>query len=333
MFESSRPDQFFNSSSLQRCFMLSSLRHHFRFSRTLASILVLIVMAGCSSLDMLNAVTGKPNVAPVTLGYGASPRQRIDIYSYQVPGKANDGLVNPVSAARAADEPKLKPVVIFFYGGSWTYGSRQDYSFVAKAFLDQGYVVAIPDYRLSPEVTYPVFLQDSAAAVKKVIDTAREFGGDPDRIVLMGHSAGAYNAAMVAMDKRLLSDSDRRHIRGVIGLASPVNFLPIQLPEARVAFNWPNTPQDSQPIEHVSSDSPPMLLMIAPHDRLVDPVINSEQLAKKLQNAGVYVRLEQYELPLRLINHTSLVGTLSPSFQFAAPTMAHAREFLERVTR
>lgn len=292
----------------------------------------LLVLVGCSSLDTLNALTGRPTVAPVTLEYGGLPRQRVDIYSMPSSAAPLSG-VNAMSTARAAGERTLKPVVIFFYGGSWTYGSRQDYSFVAKAFLDAGYVVAIPDYRLSPEVTYPVFLHDSAAAVRKVIEQAREFGGDPDRIVLMGHSAGAYNAAMVAMDKRLLPDTDRRRIRGVVGLASPVNFLPIQLPQARVAFNWPNTPADSQPIEHVSRDSPPMFLAVTPSDRLVDPVLNSGALAKKLQSAGVYVRLESYELPLRLINHTSLVGTLSPTFQFATPTMTHVREFIERVTR
>lgn len=288
----------------------------------------LALLAGCTNLDALNALSAKPSVTPQTVDYGDLPRQKIDIY---VPAP-NAPATNMVASARAAGDAMLRPIVIFFYGGSWTYGSRQDYAFVAKAFLDEGFVVAIPDYRLSPEVVYPVFLQDSAAAVKKVIEKAREFGGDPSRVVLMGHSAGAYNAAMVALDKRLLSDTDRRAICGVVGLATPLNFLPIQLPAARVAFSWPNTPPDSQPIAHVSADSPPMLLITARHDPLVDPEINTRAMAQKLAAAGVSVQVETIDGPLGLIGHASLVATLSSRFSFLAPTLARTKDFLEQVT-
>jgi len=268
-------------------------------------------LTGCSSLDMLNAFTPSPSGRPVTLSYGSSERQRVDVYQ----------------------AGRRKPLVIFFYGGSWNSGSRTDYRFVARAFNDLGYSVAIPDYRLTPEALYPDFLKDSAQAISLMINRAEEFGADPQRVILVGHSAGAYNAMMVALDQRWLSPEDRQRIRGVIGLASPVNFLPIQLPAARLAFHWPNTPRDSQPIEHVSSSSPPILFINANNDPLVDPRINSIAMAEKLRAANVYVEVENFDGPLGMINHARLVATLSPTFQFLSPTLDKSRVFIERVTR
>jgi len=268
-------------------------------------------LSGCSSLDMVNAFTPSPNGLPVTLSYGSSERQRVDVYQ----------------------AGRRKPLVIFFYGGSWNSGSRTDYRFVARAFNELGYSVAIPDYRLTPEALYPDFLKDSAQAISLLINRAEEFGADPQRVILVGHSAGAYNAMMVALDQRWLSPEDRQRIRGVIGLASPVNFLPIQLPAARLAFHWPNTPRNSQPIEHVSSSSPPILFINANNDPLVDPRINSIAMAEKLRAANVYVEVENFDGPLGMINHARLVATLSPTFQFLSPTLDKSRVFIERVSR
>ena len=268
-------------------------------------------LSGCSSLDMVNAFTPSPNGLPVTLSYGSSERQRVDVYQ----------------------AGRRKPLVIFFYGGSWNSGSRTDYRFVARAFNDLGYSVAIPDYRLTPEALYPDFLKDSAQAISLLINRAEEFGADPQRVILVGHSAGAYTAMIVALDQRWLSPEDRQRIRGVIGLASPVNFLPIQLPAARLAFHWPNTPRDSQPIEHVSSSSPPILFINANNDPLVDPRINSIAMAEKLRAANVYVEVENFDGPLGMINHARLVATLSPTFQFLSPTLDKSRVFIERVSR
>ena len=268
-------------------------------------------LSGCSSLDMVNAFTPSPSGLPVTLSYGSSERQRVDVYQ----------------------AGRRKPLVIFFYGGSWNSGSRTDYRFVARAFNDLGYSVAIPDYRLTPEALYPDFLKDSAQAISLLINRAEEFGADPQRVILVGHSAGAYNAMMVALDQRWLSPEDRQRIRGVIGLASPVNFLPIQLPAARLAFHWPNTPRNSQPIEHVSSSSPPILFINANNDPLVDPRINSIAMAEKLRAANVYVEVENFDGPLGMINHARLVATLSPTFQFLSPTLDKSRVFIERVSR
>ena len=273
-------------------------------------------LSGCSSLDVLNAVSKSPQAASATLSYGPSARQRVEFYP--APQRVTATAV---------------PVVVFFYGGAWESGSRLDYRFIARTFNDLGYLVAIPDYRLTPEVTYPGFVQDSAEALRLVIEQAARFGGDAQRIVLAGHSAGAYNAISLATDSRWLSESERRRIRGVIGLSSPVNFLPIQMPAAQRAFNWPNTPRDSQPIEHVSPASPPMLLLSAKRDPLVDPEINSAALAARLRAAGVYVKMEVFEGPFGLVSHSSLVASLSDRLSFLAPTIERSKVFIEMVTR
>jgi acetyl esterase/lipase len=265
-----------------------------------------------SALDVVNVLSGSPLVKPFTLAYGDSQRQRIDIYPQQQGGR---------------------PILIWFYGGAWNSGSRTDYRFVARTFHDLGYMVAIPDYRLTPEVVYPDFVRDSAAAVRAVIDEAVRFGGDPTRVLLAGHSAGAYNAAMVALDRRWLPIAYRKRIRGVIGLAAPVNFLPIQMPEARQAFSWPDTPRDSQPVEHVSRESPPMLLISAKHDPLVDPDINAGVLAGRLRRLGVQVEEERLEDPLGFITHARLVATLSNRMAPLVPTIARMDAFAQRVSR
>jgi acetyl esterase/lipase len=272
-------------------------------------------LVGCTSLDLLNAVTGGPASKALVVAYGESPRQKIDVYPLP---KGN---------------PHSRPLVVFFYGGSWATGSRTDYGFVARGLGDAGYVVAIADYRLTPEVTYPEFVKDSAQAVKVLIERAAEFGADPNKIILIGHSAGAYNALMVALDTRWLEPAYRQRIRGVIGLSSPVNFLPIQLPEARLAFNWPNTPRDTQPIEHVRADNPPILLFSANRDPLVNPEMNSRPMAQRLREQGVPVELYEFEGPFGIINHANLVATLSPRFRFAAPTLEKSINFIQRVTR
>ena len=282
--------------------------------KRLAVLAGAVLTGGCSSLDVLNAVSQSPHAQPVTIVYGESARQRLDLY----PGLKLE---------------KGRPVVVFFYGGAWASGSRKDYGFIARTFNDLGYVVAIPDYRLTPETVYPGFLHDSAAAVRALVSQVQEYGGDPNRIVLAGHSAGAYNAIMLAVDPRWLGEQDRQRIRGVIGLSSPVNFLPIQMPEARVAFSWPNTPQDTQPVMHVSPTSPPMLLLTAKRDPLVDPDMNSATMAERLKAAGVYVSLEVFEGPLGIINHANIVATFSSRLSFLAPSIARSKEFLERVTR
>ena len=258
----------------------------------------LALLAACSPLGMLNAVTPTDDYAFSSAAYGNEPRQRLDVFQ-------------PVAAARPA------PVVVFFYGGSWRRGNRADYRFVGEALASAGIVAVIADYRLYPDVRYPTFIDDAAAAVAWTLREIARYGGDPRRVFVMGHSAGAYNAAMIALDPRWLaaSGASPRQLAGWIGLAGPYDFLPIGWDAIKPIFDYPRTPADSQPLAHVHAASPPALLLAAAQDRLVDPERNTVAMAGRLDAAGVRVESAVYDG----VNHVTLIGALARPLRFLAP--------------
>jgi acetyl esterase/lipase len=176
------------------------------------------------------------------------------------------------------------PVVVFFYGGSWQSGSRGQYRFVAQSFAKQGVLVVVPDYRKSPQVAFPAFVEDAARAVAWTRAHCAEYGGDPSRIFLVGHSAGAHIAAMLGTDARFLHavGMQPRDLAGVIGLAGPYDFLPITDPALKPVFgpesDWPA----SQPVNFVDGDEPPFLLLQGDADTRVRPR-NAQRLAARLR--------------------------------------------------
>lgn len=265
------------------------------------------LLQACSPLRIINALApGSTYTLSRDQAYGPNARQKIDVYQPNPP---------------VADAP----VVVFFYGGSWTTGDRADYLFAGEALASRGIVTLIADYRLSPEVRYPVFVQDSALAVKWAFDNAKRFGGDPKKLFVMGHSAGGYNAAMVALDARWLGAVGMRpaQLAGLIGIAGAYDFLPIAIPEVQVAFNWPNTPPDSQPLFHASKTAPRTLLLAARNDILVNPVRNTEGLASKLRSAGVPVQMEI----LDGVSHVTIIGSLAKPLRLLAPVLDRVAEF------
>ena len=277
------------------------------------ALTIALVLASCSPIKLLNRVVPNDTYAfEDGIAYGPEARQKLDVYRPLPPAL-------PVVGAR--------PLVVFFYGGTWTTGERASYKFVGEALASQGAVVVMPDYRLSPQATYPVFVRDSARAVRWAIDNAVRLGADPGKIYVMGHSSGGYNAAMVALDARWLREvgASPKQLAGWIGLAGPYEFLPIGNPDAQVAFNWPDTPPDSQPMAHVSAASPPALLMAASKDKLVDPVRNTRQMVTRLRAAGVPVQTREFDD----LSHITLIGAVaSPLEWIGGPVMPPLLEFL-----
>ena len=262
-----------------------------------AGALLGLTAAACSPLKVFDAVV--PKDAGITLvardaAFGPDPRQRVDVYAPRVPS------------------PRPRPIIVFFYGGSWNSGTKSGYSFVGRALASRGFVVAIPDYRLVPQVRYPVFLQDNAAAVRWVRVHAREFGGDADRIVLAGHSAGAYDAAMMALDPRWLGE-DRKAVRALIGLAGPYDFLPFDSPVVRQTFGAVADPVETQPVHYASAGDPPAFLATGDKDETVRPA-NSDSLAARLRAAGVMVERRRYPD----VGHVGLLTSI------AKPLRGHA---------
>lgn len=274
-----------------------------RFSSTRRRVLALgaaALAAGCSPLRLINDLAPSDTYRRTTdLAYGPHPRQKLDVYVPALP------------APRA-------PAAVFFYGGSWRSGSRADYLFVGEALASRGIVTAIADYRLYPEVRFPLFVDDSAAAVAWFSAHARDFGGDPDRLFVMGHSAGAYNAAMVALDGGYLkrAGAARTPVAGFVGLAGPYDFLPLESRLLRAIFGWPDTPPETQPIRFVNGTAPPALLLAAERDSVVNPG-NSARLASRLREAGRPVR----EIVYPQLDHRTLVGALSVPLRGVAPVL------------
>ncbi|MFY2765469.1 alpha/beta hydrolase [Arenimonas sp. MALMAid1274] len=189
---------------------------------------------------------------------------------------------------RPADGAGPAPVVVFLHGGSWRNGDRQGYRFVGQRLAAGGALVLVPDYRKAPAHAFPDFMHDTARALAWARTHAAELGGDPDRIYVMGHSAGAHIAALVATDARYLAGVDMkpRDLAGVIALAGPFDFLPITDPALREVFgdeaDWPA----SQPVNFVDGDEPPFLLLHGTDDGTVWPV-NSQRLGRRLVAQGV----------------------------------------------
>ncbi|MGC6372342.1 alpha/beta hydrolase [Pseudomonas sp. K2I15] len=272
------------------------------------SLALVAFLAACSPIKVLNALTPSSTFTKTSsIAYGDDPRQKLDIY-------------RPVTALPNS------PVVVFFYGGSWNSGSRDDYGFVGEALASRGIVVVIADYRLYPQVRYPLFLQDGAQAVSWTYQHIAEYGADPKQLYLMGHSSGAYNAAMLALDPRLLAavGLSPSMLKGWIGLAGPYDFLPIENRDVRPVFFYPDSPPDSQPINHVSHDAPPSLLIASVDDNLVNPKRNTGGLAKKLRAAGVPVE----EFYFTKTSHATLVASMSRPLRWLAPVLDRVTAFI-----
>ncbi len=264
----------------------------------------------CTPLSLFATLSPRDPASRVVNGeaYGVGPRQRLDVYA-------------PRGGQGAA------PIAVFFYGGSWDSGRRQDYSWVGRALASRGFVAVVADYRVYPEVRYPAFLQDGAQAVKWASDNAASFGGDPDRIVLAGHSAGAYNAVMLGLDGRYLREAglDPRKVKAIAGLAGPYDFLPLDDKTTRRVFGQAGDLPGTQPLAYVSKDSPAAFLATGDADSVVYPR-NTTALARKLRDAGVAVEERHYAG----VDHIRIVLALSRPLRGEAPVLAEMADFLRR---
>jgi acetyl esterase/lipase len=276
----------------------------------LLSVLSGTLLVACSPAGLLNGLSrvagDSARLAASGVPFGDDPRLKLDVW-----------------APRQRSATPL-PVVVFFYGGGWVAGERGDYGFVGRAFAALGFVTIIPDYRLVPQVLFPTFIEDCARAVKWAHDHVAEFGGDPRRIALSGHSAGAYNAAMVALDHHFLADIgvDPAIIRAAALLSGPYDFYPFTEERGRAALGrWPR-PMETQPIHFVRRDAPPMLLMHGAADTVVEPR-NSREMAAALTKAGAVAELKLY--PGK--SHIDTIKSLSPLFRGTTSALADSVAF------
>jgi acetyl esterase/lipase len=272
-----------------------------------AILLVLPALAGCAPARLLNA-TIRTSDLEITrdVPYAPGPRGGLDVYR---PRGGTDRL----------------PLIVFLYGGSWRMGNKAMYRFVAAGLARRGAVVMVPDYRLYPEVQFPAFLQDNARAVAWAIVHAAEYGADPDAVFVMGHSAGAYNAAMLALDPRWLAaeGADRGRLAGVVGLAGPYDFLPITDPEIIPVFAAAGDGAATQPVTYADGQNPPLLLLAGDADTTVRPR-NTAALAARVEAAGGPVQQKIYSG----LGHLGIVMAFAPLFRGRAPVLEDVSAFV-----
>ena len=273
-----------------------------RIMWTLGIILALLALAGLALwiglqrnapavLDTIDRLAGPSNkVARVhEERFGEDPLQQLIVYR-------EEGATGPL------------PVFIFFHGGAWAHGNPQDYGFIARNIAPEGYIVVLGGYRLNEAGRYPAMLQDTASVIGWVHQNIARYGGDPDKIFLSGHSAGAYNVAQVALGGQWLADAGvpEESIRGVVGLAGPYDFYPFDTDRSRAAFESVGAGEESQPVNNVTAAAPPMLLVHGEDDTVVR-IRNSRALEKALEAAGSHV--ETLYLPGKTHNDPLLALT------------------------
>ena len=254
---------------------------------------LLLMMSGCThgAFTVANLPT---HLVEMTvehdLAYGPELPQKLDIY---VPADPKD---------------KQLDVIVFFYGGRWTYGAKEDYRFVAATFAKEGFIVVIPDYRKYPRVRFPVFVEDGAKALAWVYDHIAELHGDPTRIHVIGHSAGAHIGALLTADSHYLADEGKHRsliIHDFAGLAGPYAFTPDE-PDLEDMFGPPQNYPHMQVTTFIDGTQPPMLLLYGNRDRAVK-LANLEKLEERITQRGGCVRARIYPDT----DHTDLIGALS----------------------
>jgi len=218
--------------------------------------------------------------------------------------------------------------VIFFYGGTWSAGKKTNYAFVGAALAERGYVTVIPDYRLYPAVRFPAFVEDGARAVAWVQQHAREFGGDPDRLVLMGHSAGAHIAALLALNPGYLAAAGvhPHSVVGFIGLSGPYALVP-DTDTLHDIFGAPYVPNDWQPVHFADRTAPPTLLLHGADDKVVYSA-HTEKLRDALLAQGVEVETHLY--PGR--GHADTIASFAVVARYRTPALKQTLAFLGRVS-
>jgi acetyl esterase/lipase len=265
-------------------------------------------LAGCSPADLLNATVSDDDVSKTAdIRYAPGDRHTLDVYR---PRQTGGGL----------------PMVVFVYGGGWNAGDKGMYGFVARPLVRRGIVVVVPDYRLSPEVAFPAFLEDNAKAVAWAFAHAVELGADPARVVLVGHSAGAFNIAMLALDPHWLAaaGADRNRLAGAVGLAGPYHFLPSSDPDVIPVFGADNTPAH-EPYAFADGRNPPMFLAAGTEDTIVMPR-NTTDLAGRIRQNGGPVTSTLYPG----VGHVGLITAFAPVFQGRAPVLDDVAAFVTR---
>ena len=266
-----------------------------------------------SPVNLLNGITKKEFKLNHDIAYGQHPRQKLDVYMPL--GQGSNSLA--------------KPVILFIYGGAWTTGHKDDYLFVGESFSKAGYVTAVMNYRLAPQYQYPEYVKDTALALKWIGDNIQQYGGDPKQIVVMGHSAGAFNAVEAVDNQRWLDEVKLpiSHIKAVVGIAGPYSY-DFRTDGSVNAFPVESTPDQVMPDRHIRADAPPHLLLTASNDQRVK-LSNTQKMFAALKKQNIPVQHEVIEGA----NHVSIMASVASRLSWYKPTREVILNFLDQTLK
>lgn len=272
-------------------------------------LFLLAVLSACTGPQVLNSLTPESGYeAASNLIYDDQRQLRLDIYTPQ--------------------QEKLAPVVVAFFGSRWSEGDKAEFKFAAQGLAAQGFVVVVPNYRKYPQARFPAFVEDGAHAVKWVRENIARYGGRPEQIFVLGHSAGAHIAAMLALNEDFMKEAggSRDWIKGMIGLAGPYDFLPLTDPDLREIFAPPEDFEKSQPVFYVDGQNPPLLLMHGEDDELIR-VKNTRNLASAVAKAGGPVETIIYPK----MSHQWIIATMSSRLRSQSDVLDNISDFIHRI--
>jgi acetyl esterase/lipase len=273
-----------------------------------AALLMVAALAvgGWAVFDLRSLGLRIANLAPIFSGtrlihnaaYGGEPWQKLDIY------------------ARGHTPERKKPVVVFFYGGRWQQGAKENYRFAGDAIAKRGYIAVLPDYSKYPSVRFPAFVEDGAKAVAWVAARIGDYGGDANRIFVAGHSAGAHIGALLAANPSYLEreGTPRGVIKGFAGLAGPYAFTPKD-PDLVDIFGPPERFPAMQVTSFIDGTQPPMLLLYGATDNVVHRY-NLDRLETRIREKGGTVKSIIYPG----VDHIWIMAAMSWT-NFAGPSV------------
>lgn len=271
-----------------------------------------VFFVGCASIQLaaVNLMALSFNSERIAnLSYGPLAKQNLDIYRPDI-----------------ASEMQPLPVVLFFHGGSWRDGSKNLYRFVAVTLAERGYLVVVPNYRKFPEVVFPAFVGDTAAAISWVIENADQYGGNPQSVFVMGHSSGAHMGALALADQRYLQSYAKQpnQVRGFIGLAGPYSFEP-RAEDIVEVFAGLNDYSQMQVDTFVDGNEPKMLLLHGMDDSIVAS-FNSDRLKTALDEH----QIESRQIFYQGIDHAGIIGEFAAPYEANSEVVADILAFIEQ---
>ena len=284
--------------------------------------LMMLASTACSPIKVLNAiVTDSTFLLKADIAFGALPRQKLDIY---IPTASTINRQSSVEASKPS-----KKVIIFFYGGNWDSGEKENYKFVAQSLASAGHIVVIPNYRVYPDVLFPELMIDPALIAKWVKTNIHQYGGDANQVFLGGHSAGAHIAVMLAVNPEYLASVSLKpsDFVGVIGLAGPYDFLPLTSNRLKTIFGNKEQQWKSQPINFVDGKNPPLLLAVGLKDGTVWPR-NSYNLAKKINANDGKVKVVEFAE----YGHIDMVAKLAKPLRGNGELLKSVTDFIKNTS-